>query len=452
VFNIGDHFKVDSSTGYVLALAALGSLLPMEWAIRTLGAVSIAATVAALGYLAATAEAGLPRRLVAAIAPIPYVAVAAYEGMETPLACALIALGAIAWRRERPALCILITALAAAVRFEALALLALCLAQSLPGSPRKGRLLAAAAPLAALFAFELWQFGSIVPHAALAKSHGYNMPLWLSAMFGLWLKWGWQGLWAGIALLAAIGSGISRMAARRRMARADAYLLFAAAVFAGWMLSRSLIFLWYYCMLAVPLAIWVLWADAVPRAASWAQRMGTPLACVALAGFFGFGLDATLGSVSGGSDIVRVPRYAQIGAALEDLCPRCTLASSEIGAVGYTFPGTVYDGFGIADPVAMQFHPLRIPFERRQFDIGGIPARYIELRRPDFIVTMPPFALGLLGSPTAAHYSLYECPFGDAAHPVSFWNGEDRALVLALRPLPAATLAAMRCAPPAGAS
>jgi hypothetical protein len=362
--------------------------------------------------------------------------------METPLACALMIASAIAWRRGRTRTFVLFAALAACVRFEAILLFAMCLVQCVAADRRDWRPWLAATPLAALFAFELWQFGSIVPHAAHAKVLAYDLPIWRSARNGLELELGLPGLAVGLLLVATFGAGLMTVAARRRASTAQVFLAFAAAVFAAWMVGRTLIFPWYYCLLAVPLAIALLLDEPPGIDESRATRFMPTLATVALVGLLALGAPLAWESATNSSPAQRVGRYLEIGAALNAACPTCTLVTSEVGGLGYAFPGRVYDAFGVTDPEAMRFHPMRVPDERPIYEIGAIPPEYIRARQPDFIVSMPHFSHALRVSPVLGRYHAYQCAFPPAVGRI--W-GDDRVYVFARTTVAAEGLAAIRC-------
>jgi hypothetical protein len=72
--------------------------------------------------------------------------------------------------------------------------------------------------------------------------------------------------------------------------------------------------------------------------------------------------------------------------------------TSELGGLGESFHGYIYDGFGLTNPDALRYQPLKIPEERSSGIIGGIPWRYVMDKRPDIIVSYDIYAKGLLNS------------------------------------------------------
>ena len=122
------------------------------------------------------------------------------------------------------------------------------------------------------------------------------------------------------------------------------------------------------------------------------------------------------------SDNARVARYLEIGEELYKYCPTCSLATSEIGGLGYSFKGVVFDGFGLGDPEALRFHPLRIPEDRPGYYNGAIPPKYIEYRSPDFIVSITAFSNALRQSNIINNYYRYDCSFKSILDIT--WKGE----------------------------
>jgi hypothetical protein len=141
---------------------------------------------------------------------------------------------------------------------------------------------------------------------------------------------------------------------------------------------------------------------------------------------------------------VRAQRYLSLAAPLYAHCPRCALASSEIGALGYAFRGTVYDAIGLADGAALAFHPLRVPEQRSSTRVGAIPPGYVARRAPDFVVSMPLFSEAFRGSLLVRDFVTYDCALVPEQPERQLWG--DRIIqVFARRALPAALLARMQC-------
>jgi hypothetical protein len=135
-----------------------------------------------------------------------------------------------------------------------------------------------------------------------------------------------------------------------------------------------------------------------------------------------------------------VNTYSRIGENLYKFCSTCTLVTSEIGGLGYFFKGGVYDAFGLGDPVVMDFHPMEVPNERQDYGVGAIPPKYVELRDPDFIVSMPVFSFSLRKSSLIAKYHAYDCQLDTVVF------GDSVVKVFSKNSLPSQLLMKMGCA------
>lgn len=87
----------------------------------------------------------------------------------------------------------------------------------------------------------------------------------------------------------------------------------------------------------------------------------------------------------------RVEQIMRIGKVLDTYIPDARIAAPEIGALGYTFEGTILDGVGLATGSALQFHPLPWPAERVSSLVGAVPGPFIELEHPDVVVGLHDF-------------------------------------------------------------
>jgi hypothetical protein len=101
----------------------------------------------------------------------------------------------------------------------------------------------------------------------------------------------------------------------------------------------------------------------------------------------------------------RVKTYLAVGRILSMEYPGAILLSSEIGGLGYSFPGQVLDAAGLGSPDALEFHPLKIPEERVRGDLGAIPPRYVEMHLSELIVSFDQFAQALLASKIKDQYN-----------------------------------------------
>ncbi len=449
IFNQGAVFKAGSSTGYVYLIALLSPPVGAQTAIRIIEFVTIALTVTGLAYLVGVSPGCRLGKLLAVLAVLPFFLLAAYGGMETPIVCLLMTMAAIACRYGRHGTVVFLIALGVWFRFEMLALLSLVLFHYLYSRRLKKTILLFSFPVFLLFWLETSLFGSIIPNAVKIKSVAYGFPLFDSVLNALGSFALWDTRYAiGLLLLLAAGLHVRAVLSKQRVHLdfSDVLYLFSVIVFVAWLFGRTLIFSWYYCLLAFPFGLgFVLQAESSRR---------TPLFrldSVVLSGFFLCGLVSVTqhfslaGSVS---PSIRVPQYVDIGSALYAECPSCTLVTSEIGGLGYGFKGKVWDAFGLGDPEAAPFHPMNVPDERQNYLTGAIPPRYVTFRDPDFIVTMPCFTHALRKSEVIERYQRYDCPFSGNA---TIWD-DSEILIFSKQPLPGRVLEALNCRKPAPAT
>ena len=410
-FNEGAVFKASSSTGYTFALAGTRFFLEAETAIRTLTASSIAAlTILVFHFLEVVGITGLVR-LFYAFGVLGTSIWAAYSGMETAIASSFITAAAIAQFRDRPHLAVFLVALAACFRFECIALLGLMSVFCL-WNQRSWRIMLALLPLLLLVVVELHYFGTWYPNAANAKAIAYGFPLVDSVRNNL--SFGFMGnatVFGLLAILVGFGSAAAiALQYRTTQSAILAFYLFSAVLLCVWALSRSLIFAWYYGLFTTP---FVLATCMVYRLNPLQYKLpilaGANIVVALLLYLGATGSLAHLPTAENENAERRVLDYLRIGAALYAQCPECSLATSEIGGLGYSFKGTVYDAFGLADPEALTFHPMKVPQDRISHFTGAIPPAYIDLRKPDFIVSMANFSTALRASGKLDRYTRYDC-------------------------------------------
>lgn len=485
-FNTGEKFKAGSSTGYLFLIAALSKVWGILGAIRYFEAFLIVATITSLFYLAGFSANHRARNAIAAISVIPFFLLAAYGGMETPVVCLLITGAAIAWRHEKHSLVVFLIAIGTWFRFEVILLLLVVIFYYIYVRKSKKSIVFYAAPLLALFFVELMIYGSVIPNAARVKSIAYNYPILDSVFNTLTLNfdYGLRGALFGILLVLVLGFQLAEMFCKKfKIDFSDTFIILSSGVFATWAIGRSNIFFWYYCLLVFPFGISVLLDEASPgkrrrqgvsegrgleppylssqASISTQNEVGQkpetlilPLPLerfvkgskiAVLIGFAILGSKAVLpefGFLGNDRILLRVGRYLDIGTELYSFCPSCTLVTSEIGSLGYSFKGKVYDAFGLGDPEAVRFHPMKVPEERQGYGIGAIPPKYVEYRNPDFVVSMPVFSQALRRSTVINSYIAYDCPFGVEIGSIF---GDKKIQVFSKTALPAHTLRAMGC-------
>lgn len=446
VYNIGQVYKASSSTGFVLVLTALSA-----WTGDVIRTVRVVEFIAVFGIIQLycwychVVDIRWRTSLVGWCA-MPYVLAAAYLGMETPIVCLLLMAGVLAQHLRLFGVVVVVFALTVLFRLEALALVVIFviygIVNRLPAKHWLGILFLTAGILATDWSL----FGDIIPQGLRVKPQVYNFPLMDSFSNALAFGHGEWGMFAGGAcLMFFVLRVVLWLESSKKVVDFGTILfVFSFVVYCGWLLSRTVIFEWYYCLLVFPFML------AVVLEGRSSLLSGNPgvrrLSLVVMALFFVMGtVDVVRMFITMDNPLNRVDRYLRAGTVLYDVCPTCSLATSETGAVGYGFKGKIHDAFGLGDPDAARYHPLDVPGQRVDYSIGAIAPQYIADREPDFVVTMPLFAGALRGSQAIAAYHGYDCRF-DRSQGTVWGNAEIQ--VYSRQALPDSALAAMGCGRP----
>jgi hypothetical protein len=356
-------------------------------------------------------------------------------GMETSLfvLLAILALTLAATRRY-VAVAAGVSGMATLVRPEGALLAAVVLGWAVLRARRQvlPALLCAGVPVAFAGGLLLHWYGSPLPHSMAAKQVAY-LPGWpLENAAALLIQAGlpgWSTYWlasvpTALGLgLAALGLATLAMLVRRGVMRLHAEQLAwqPYAAFAGLYLAFYVVaglrgvrlFPWYlvpmvpfyvlaaaaglarlrptaYAWLAAALVVWQL------PAIDWRQPL-MPL----------------------GQDLGREHLYLSVGNELAASLPAdAVIAAPEIGALGYASNLRVLDTVGLVSPAALAYYPL--PADQFVTD-SAIPARLIDDRQPDAVVTLDAFAArSLLPDPTFQRdYQLA------AEYPADVWQSHE---------------------------
>lgn len=287
----------------------------------------------------------------ACIALWPAYITSSVSGMETSLYVALLALAWLAVDREKPLAAAVALAFAVLCRPDALLASVVVLGWTLRRSPRTA--LHAAALSAALIVpwvlFSIGYFHTIVPASLTAKAHarvtaGQSLMAFL-ARFA-------QGIYLLVTPIATVGAALLLRRGREVfVAGAVWWILYAAAFIVTGAFSY---FPWYFVPL-LPLYLAALGAGVegltrllVPARAVTRLGLAIPLAASA---FLLFKLPhdrETLNGWFAGREFL----YERV-ATRELRGTHCTLAATEIGTLGYFYPGPVLDLVGLVSPGAV---------------------------------------------------------------------------------------------------
>ena len=343
--------------------------------------------------------------------------------METPLAIMLL-LGSVQSAIGKQAWTLPLLACAAMTRLELLPLLALVVLFALRFNWPKRSLLITFAILAGTALWVYTQFGVLLPNSMHAKAigYGYGHLEVLQQVFAIpFLEWPL----AVVFLLFLICILVQTVSVRRLAEWNPATWLPIVAGFWGllvvmeYVIRKSPIFEWYIPLFWVPILLCLVLYTRPALTKSPATRLielarWSGLALLLVAPFWKgcmlirAGMLLTPASIAeeDRQDSARVHEYLVVGSVLQRTCPSGTLMTSEIGALGWSFPGIIEDAFGIATPRAMAFQPLR-----SGAPVGGVPAAYALEASPDMIVNFSSLDAEVRASPQLNRtYSLISLP------------------------------------------
>lgn len=269
--------------------------------------------------------------------------------------------------------------------------------------------------------YDLWYFKTIIPHSIIAKSTVYSLTALQSAMYILFLSFptissSGYGLAASSLLFLstlAITTNLVIQGWRRRDNNTwhRVFYLWGTCTIAAYILGHSQVFDWYKAIYTIPLFVSSFLFIKDPR-----NVAGKVIHYVIFI-LFAISLITTIyasiynpsafGYFMGGS---RVKVYLHIGEVLHDEYPDARLLTSEIGGLGYSFEGRIIDAAGLASPDALEFHPMKVPEERANSDIGAIPPNYVKATMPELIVSYDHFAHALMMDEIIQHYNVTRIP------------------------------------------
>lgn len=219
-------------------------------------------------------------------------------------------------------------------------------------------------------------------------------------------------------------------------------LLGGIAILSTYTLRSILIFDWYVPLYAIPL-VFAFYQITLLQKTNWVHWM----LLLALVPWFAF-IAGSFGQVILAAarqrpeaypnfyNGARVRAYLSVGEQLYNTFPDAVLLTSEIGGLGYSFHGEIADGLGLVSPLAMQFHPMKVPEERSSPVSGAIPVGFVNLVNPEIIVSYDLFDEAFRASPVSQQYVALQAPSvleDDRAHMGNLKNWELGALRVFVR-------------------
>ncbi|MHB1699049.1 MAG: hypothetical protein ACYCSN_02760 [Acidobacteriaceae bacterium] len=461
-FNPGERIMATSSPLWTAVLAGLG-IATHRWLLAFLEAGLLTgcgvlayllsrrllpATTFALGASALGASAGEVQRsraqsmLLAGLAGLLtmlLVLPSSIGQMETPLAMALL-LGAMYSFAADGWACLPLLALAGCARLEMLPLFAAACLVAAAMKFRRSSIAAALGIVAAMAIAVYAQFGVLLPNSMRAKAIGYAYDR--AAIVRQLFDARFLTRPLGVCLAIFLGSMLADQFLALRMGKAyrAAWVpalsgVWGVCAMLEYVIRDTPIFEWYRPIIWLPLLLCLLLYRSSPVSSAWLR--GTleaarfvALALLMVAPFWKGSMIVKAAvqdtpaaqSAADRGDSARVQEYLAAGGALRETCPRGTLMTAEIGALGWAFDGYIWDAFGIASPGALGFQPLR-----SGAPVAGIPAGFAAEILPDIVVSYSTLDVEVRQAPfIMAHYDLIELPptlpgYGDGAQPG--WHG-----------------------------
>jgi len=426
-FNLGEAVMGSSSSVWTLMLALPASL-----------GLSLPATVPVLNALFTTAGAVAFVQLLSRLAPaasgtmiwlfvLPYVSMVHYASiglMETPLALLALALTLIAVFDHRPLAFVAVGALPFFRLEWAVFVVLLVGFQGLSRGRWLRTVLLTATGALPFVLYNLAYFGTLIPHAIGAKRLVYSLTTAdffailsdHAAPFGLLFRWSVVSLvvLAAAAYFASRGAALLmplREGVKQPQFISVLLVVGGLGIALTYFVARGFVFPWYVPLFAVPIVCGVIALGL----SQFSKRPEISWACLLVIVLIPHGYEIGRTTVAAAGRpylyerfevLARVRTYMDIGARLAAAMPNASIMAAEIGGLGETFPGHIYDGVGLVSPKALKYHPLRVPEQRMLGYIGAIPPGYVEEVRPELIVGMDEFVRAVLASPVRSHYTI----------------------------------------------
>jgi len=432
-FNIGDPINASSSISWTLLVSALFKLIARDPLVIAIANSLITTTGAFLwGKLLQRLTSNSFKAsyywffvcLYIAVMIIPSISL-----METPLAMLLLVIGLLLLFRENP-ICFAVFGGMVFTRLEFVVLLLAVLVYCFYRNTFSFKailswLLLGTAPFVA-FALVYW--GTIIPNTVIAKAQVYSLSLievavsLINSLFPSFWFYSWGFRVASIykfaytiVLVILVIHFIVSIEIRKTSANKDrvlSYLLLVSgvAIICAYFLRKVLIFRWYVPLYTIPIlfALYrIIFLDKNKLAQGILLVAVTPWLFSLLGSFSQVMLSAFLNDPYLYPNFVagaRVRKYLQIGEHLYKQYPDAALLTSEIGGLGYSFPGYIIDGAGLVSPQALQFHPMKFPEDRDAGNLGAIPIDFIEIVTPEIIVSYDVFIRTFLRSDYNGEY------------------------------------------------
>lgn len=420
-YNYGDAFKASSSTGYLLLLRLFSSFFDVLSSIRIVNFLAVFSVVLMFFQFCKKSKNLLACFVI--FLPIPSVLNTSYSGMETNLSilCLLISAYFI-FLNSNIILGLIFAALTVLFRTEFSIYYVLILTYTVFVHKSRLQVIPSLLIFFAIYSIDLFFYGTIVPHAAQAKSIAYSCPK-AETLFVLLFRWTniWCTLLTILLFLRIVCYDIKSFQ-HKRILPISVYTVFLLCMLLAWGLlsGTGLFFFWYEPIFYTPLSLIFFFYcyDKNFLSDNKNQRefhrinehtINFIIIAIVASSFVPNQYQRLL--TSSFTTNKRTSTYIKIAKELQKTHPDTQITTSEIGALGYYFKGAIYDGLGLGDHTAMQFHPMSVPEQRSSCYIGAIPLQYVVYRESKLIVTLPIFIEEFSKSRIYDEFHHYYCPF-----------------------------------------
>ncbi|MBA3468534.1 MAG: hypothetical protein H0T53_02705 [Herpetosiphonaceae bacterium] len=307
--------------------------------------------------------------------------------METPAAIFFWLLAVRCWQRKSFGWMGFFSAMAFLTRYEFAVWLIVGLLMLEDRRTAYRYVLGGVGPALFFVVFNLTFFATLIPNTVTAKSQVY--PLSLDEFLFLL-----DTNRLGLALFSAINLGLLIASLKHDLPRwMKACAFFPLALFGMYCMRKVFMFSWYWPNVFFPLSLAYLLIFTGKQRVAFVIFLFSFSPPLTAAVTDGYGLFTGNPSLYREYDPGRrVQQYLRIGAELDRAYPDAVLMTSEIGGLGWGFPGRIIDAVGLVSPESLRYHPMAVPEDRDSAINGSIPPQAIQDLQPNLVVSMETFS------------------------------------------------------------
>lgn len=323
--------------------------------------------------------------------------------METPLAILIMLLSILSFKEKNYFMMGLWASISLWLRLEFGVLLALGLIMT-PRAYKLSYVKGITIPLLAYVIYTLYYFGTLLPLPMISKPIVFRV-YWTEFLYWLPSAVNYKNFFFTLVtsrtkVLAIAGALIllysfSLVKIRKSESWIKTLFFLSSIILLTYYFKRIFVFSWYAPLFVMPMALTVALTISKRNCVFFVVAL-----LVSFQNIFFIGLTNIWASLPGQefhfdefASGRRVKHYLAIGEKLYLKNPQATLLTSEIGALGWSFKGRIYDGAALISPSALKYHPMQAPIDRPWRSAGSIPYQVVEDIKPEFIVSMPIFSI-----------------------------------------------------------